>query len=171
MSAVVYTRVPQALKQALAARARARGLSENALALELLEQGLAVGDDTQAGAPLERELAAATHELAQTQARLAEAEQRLQAATVREQTLAQLLWALAERARQPLAGCPRCRTPLRGRDYLLAGHCPSCGQPLTALLAPRPQTGAPDRDAYLPLLGALGGLLGLALATDNNNAG
>jgi hypothetical protein len=44
---------------------------------------------------------------------------------------------------------------VRGSDLLVSGHCPHCQRPITTLLTPRPQTGAPDRDAYLALLGAL----------------
>ncbi len=44
-------------------------------------------------------------------------------------------------------------------------HCPNCNRAITALLTRRLQTGAPDKDEYLALLGALGGLVGLALAT------
>jgi hypothetical protein len=79
--------------------------------------------------------------------------------------------ALAERAREELACCPRCRHPLRGSDLLVSGHCPNCGRAITTLLSPRPQTGAPDKDAYLALLGALGGLVGLALASSSGGAG
>jgi hypothetical protein len=78
------------------------------------------------------------------------------------------LRALAERARHELASCPQCRQPLRGYDLLVTGHCPNCNRAVTTLLTPRPQTGAPDKDEYLALLGALGGLLGLALTTSND---
>jgi hypothetical protein len=40
VSAVVYARVPEALKQTLEARARERGLSQTATVVELLERGL-----------------------------------------------------------------------------------------------------------------------------------
>lgn len=79
--------------------------------------------------------------------------------------------ALAERARGELASCPQCQKPLRGSDLLVSGYCPHCARAITALLLPRPQTGAPDRDAYLALLGALGGLVGLALASPSGGAG
>lgn len=69
---------------------------------------------------------------------------------------------LAERARGELASCPQCRKPLRGSDLLVSGHCPGCERAITTLLTPRPQLGAPDKDEYLALLGALGRLLGLA---------
>ena len=113
----------------------------------------------------ERELAASASELERTRARLAEAELRLQAAKEREEMIARTHSALAERARGELAVCPQCRKPLRGSDLFVSGHCPNCKRAITTLLTPSPQTGAPDRDAYLALLGALGGLVGLALAS------
>ena len=166
MSAVVYTRVPEALKQTLQARARERGLSLNAVVLELVERGL----EPNSSDVLEEKLAVCASELERTQGRLAQAELGLQAAREREQETARTYGALAERARHELALCPQCRTPVRGSDLLVRGHCPNCNRPITALLIPRPQTGAPDRDAYLALLGALGALLGLALAASGDSA-
>jgi hypothetical protein len=46
--------------------------------------------------------------------------------------------------------------------YLVGGRCPRCEKALTAFLTPRLQVGAPKRDEYLALLGALGGLVALA---------
>ena len=170
MSAVVYTRVSEELKQALAARARERALSLNATVCELIERGLAAGEDESACERLERKLAASASELEQARARLVEAEVRLQAAQEREQTIARIQSALAERARHELAVCPKCREPVRGSDLFVSGRCPNCTRAITALLTPRPQVGAPDRDEYLALLGALGGLLGLALASNGDSA-
>ena len=170
MSAVVYTRVADALKQALGARARERGLSLNATVCELIDKGLAASAEERSSDGLERKLAASASELEQTRARLAEAERRLQAAREREQTSARAQRALAERARHQLASCPQCRQPVRGFDLLVSGHCPNCNKAISALLTPRPQIGAPDRDAYLALLGALGGLVGLALASTSDPA-
>jgi hypothetical protein len=169
VSAVVYTRLPDALKQALQARARERDLSLNATVLELVERGLEASADQRSSEGLERQLAACASELKQTRARLAEAELRLQAASEREVTSARTQRALAERARHELASCPQCRQPVRGSDLLVSGHCPNCSKAITTLLSPRPQLGAPDRDEYLALLGALGGLVGLALASTNEN--
>jgi hypothetical protein len=56
---------------------------------------------------------------------------------------------------------------VRGSDLLVSGRCPNCSRAITALLSPRAQLGAPDQDEYLALLGALGGLVGLALATSD----
>lgn len=170
MSTVVYARVPDSLKLALAVRARERGLSLTAAVVALLEQGLDASADERAR-EREGELAASAAELERTRARLAEAEATLALAREREQLTASSFWALAERARGELASCPQCQKPLRGYDLLVSGHCPNCARPITALLLPRPQTGAPDRDAYLALLGALGGLVGLALASSSGGAG
>ncbi|MGH3085308.1 MAG: hypothetical protein ACRDNP_14890, partial [Gaiellaceae bacterium] len=170
MSAVLYLRLPDAAKQALQARARERELSLNATVCELIEQALAAVADERASEELERKLAASTSELEQTRTRLAETGRRLQIARERDKTIARLQGALAERARHELASCPQCRKPLRGCDLLVSGHCPQCTRPITELLIPRPQTGAPDRDAYLALLGALGGLVGLALGTTSGRA-
>ena len=147
MSEVVYGRVSQALKQALLER----GLAENAME--------AARDE------LEAVLAASDRELEETRARLAAAELRLAAAAEQEERTQGTLRALTERARHELGQCPGCRKPVRGYDYLVVGRCPHCGKALTALLTPRPQVGAPERDEYLALLGALGGLVALAGAS------
>jgi hypothetical protein len=87
-------------------------------------------------AGLERELALARAELAETGGRLREAELRLEAAREREELTARSYRAAAERIRQELASCPRCRKPLRGSDLLVSGHCPNCGKALSSLLTP-----------------------------------
>jgi hypothetical protein len=157
--------MPDALKQALAAHASERGLSLTAATVALLERSLE-GIEEERAREREDALAAGARELERTRARLAETEAALALAREREQLTASTFRALAERARGELASCPQCRTPLRGFDLLVRGHCPRCGRAITALLSPRPQTGAPATDAYLALLGALGGLVGLALASD-----
>jgi len=59
---------------------------------------------------------------------------------------------------------------MRGSDFLVSGHGPHCERAITSLLTPRAQLGAPDKDEYLPLLGALGGLVGVALACSSGGA-
>jgi hypothetical protein len=159
---VVYGRVSPALKRALQARAREGGRSLNATVVELLERGLAAEAEEGPRVELEAALAASARELDEARARREADELRLALANEREEQTQGTLRALAERARQELAGCPRCRKPVRGCDYLVGGRCPHCGRALTALLTPRPQVGAPERDEYLALLGALGVLVGLA---------
>jgi hypothetical protein len=65
---------------------------------------------------------------------------------------------------------PQCRAPVRGCDLLVAGRCPNCGKALTSLLLPAPRANF-ARDEYLALVGALGVLVGLALASIAENAG
>jgi len=96
----------------------------------------------------------------------------VQAASEREQLTASTYRALAERARQQLGSCPRCRTPARGCDLLVSGRCPNpnCGSALTSLLLPAPRAGL-ESNEYLALLGALGVLVGLALASSEASGG
>ncbi len=172
MSSVVYARVPDSLKEALQAHRSARGLTLTAASVELLEHGLEAFADERSVSELEAKLALLTSELEETRGRLREAELRLQAAREREQLTARTYTALAARARQRLALCPRCRQPVRGFDLLVSGHCPNsnCGTALTSLLTPAPRAGL-DPNEYLALVGALGVLVGLALATTAESAG
>jgi len=112
MSAVVYARVPDSLKQSLEAHAAARALSLTQAVVELVERGLQASADEQFVTELERKLAAATSELAKTRARLKQAELALRAAREREQTTARTDTAFAERARHELACCPGCAKSL-----------------------------------------------------------
>ncbi len=99
MSAVVYARVPDSLKQALLAHASDGGRTLTAAVVDLLGRGLAAIASEQSVAELDRKLAACSSERARTRALLREAELRLQAAREREQTTAHTYTALAERAR------------------------------------------------------------------------
>ena len=168
---MVYARVPDSLKQALQAHASERGLTLTQAVVELVEHGLEAIADEQSVPGLEAKLALSTSELEKTRGRLKEAELRLQAAREREQLTARTYTALAARARQQLASCPRCRAPVRGSDLLVSGHCPNsnCDTALTSLLTPTPKAGL-DPNEYLALLGALGVLVG-ALATSGAGAG
>jgi hypothetical protein len=65
--------------------------------------------------------------------------------------------------------CPKYRQPVRGVDMLVNGRCPKCNTPLTSLLVPAPRAGL-DSNEYLALLGALGVLAGLALASASASA-
>ncbi len=103
--------------------------------------------------------------------RLREAELSLQAARAREELSARSYRALAERARQELAACPRCRKPVRGSDLLVSGHCPHCGKAFSSLLTPVARAGGLEPGEYLALLGALGAVVGFALAGTAENPG
>ena len=170
MSAVIYARVPDSLKQALQAHAAERGLTLTAALVALLGQGLEALTQQTSVAELEAHLALATSERAQAHVQLQQAELRLQAAREREQTSARSYRALAERTRQQLGFCPRCREPMHGDDLLVRGHCPNpnCRMALTSLLLP---ARAVDPNEYLALLGALGVLVGVALATSAEPTG
>jgi hypothetical protein len=172
VSVVVYARMSEAVTRDLQARAAERGLTLNRAVVELLEQALSGSANAVSLVELEAELAQLRDELAQTRAQLREAELRLDAGAEREALSARTLRALAERARHELAVCPRCREPVRGTDLLVSGHCPkeSCRALLTSLLTPTPKIGAPEKDEYFALLGALGALVGLALATPEQRA-
>jgi rubrerythrin len=171
MSAVVYARLPDALKQTLQAFASERALTQNGAVIELLEQGLQALAKQQSLADLQHQLALQTNKLATTRARLREAELNLRAARQREQLTARTYSAVAQRARRQLASCPQCRTRLHGNDLFVSGHCPTCNKPLSSLLTPSPRAGGPDKDQYHALLGALGVLLGLALTSNADNTG
>jgi NADH pyrophosphatase NudC (nudix superfamily) len=69
-----------------------------------------------------------------------------------------------------LPPCPGCGKPLRGSDLLVSGHCPHCEKTLTSLLVPT-RIGSLVQNEYLALLGALGVLVGLAMATSAESAG
>ncbi len=124
----------------------------------------------QRGAELEGKLARSHRELEATRLRLREAELALQAARAREEQSARTYAALAVRVRQELARCPGCKKPLRGSDLLVAGGCPHCGRAVTELLTPAPKSALNEKE-YLALLGALGLLTGLALASAGEAAG
>jgi len=158
VSAVVYTRVPDSLKQALEAHASERGLSLTRAVVELVERGLEQTADQPSSSELE-----------QTRVQLKQAELGLQSATQRERLTARTYRALAERARHQLGSCPGCRHPLTGSDLLVSGRCPNCGKALTTLPLPAPRSGF-DRDEYLALLGAVGVLVGLATTTNADSA-
>jgi len=61
---------------------------------------------------------------------------------------------------------------VRGDDLLVSGHCPNpnCRAALSSLLLPAPRAGF-DPNEYLALLGALGVLVGVALATSAESKG
>lgn len=170
MSEVVYARVPRPLKEAVRDHASGRSLSLTGAVADLVEHGLeAIANEASVEA-LERKLTVVARELEKTRARLQEAELRVQAAGEREQIIASTFRAVAERSRQELASCQTCRTRVRGSDLFVSGRCPSCARPLTSLLTPTPRAGL-DSTEYIALMGALGVLVGLALASSPDDAG
>ena len=144
MTAVVYTRVPETLKQALDSYAGEQGISVNAATIGLIEHGLE-HDQTQ-------------DELERQRTRLTQTEQALQTARTREQTSRRLHRSLAEKAAQPIGSCPHCRKPITGYDLLATSSCPHCQKPLSSYLPPAPRPWL-DQPGYLTLIGALSLLL------------
>src|SRR5712692_1949445 len=169
MSAVVYARVPEALKQVVQRHALERGLTLTGAVVELLERGVESIAAGRSVAELERKLALAASERERAEARVREAGLRLRAAGERERIIARVYAAVSERARQQLARCPRCREPVRGSDLFVSGRCPQadCGAELTSLLTPAPRAGM-DSTQYVALTGALGVLVGLAVASSDD---
>jgi hypothetical protein len=149
---VIYTRVPDAVKEAADAYANERGAKLSSAVVELLEKGLtAVGDEESISA-LEARVALLGSENSQLQAELMTAHTELSAVKT-----------LAQRAVQVVGSCPKCTKPISGYDLLAVGQCAQCGQALTNLLAPDgPSTGLDQRE-FLILVGALGAVVGLAL--------
>ena len=169
MSAVLYVRLPEALKDALSAHAASRGLSQTRAAVELLEQGLQGSGAERSLAELAGRLARSQREAEAARGRVRELAGALEAAREREEQSTRTYAALAARVRQVLARCPGCRKPLRGSDLLVSGRCPHCGRAVSELLAPAPRSGLDEKE-YLVLLGALGLLTGLALASAGEEA-
>lgn len=170
MSAVIYIRTPDSLKQTLKDYASARGMTETAAAASLLERALAaIGEET-AVEKLNRKLEAASRELEKTRAALQRTELELREARQRDEAAAHVYKAVTIRARQPLGECKRCQHPLSGADLYVNGRCPNpeCATAITELLTPT--RGGLKETEYLPFIGALGGLLGLALDTTRNRA-
>jgi hypothetical protein len=161
MSAVVYIRAPDSLKQALKDYALVRGLTETAAAVSLLERALAAIADEASVEQLKRKLEGATRELETTRAALHEVE-------LRERAAANIHKALAKRAYHPLTTHMGCGSALSGAD-LYAGACPECGAGITDLLTPT-RGDLKDSD-YLPFVGVLGALLGMTLDSISDDAG
>ena len=120
---MVYLRVPDALKQALAVRARERSLNLTAAVVALLERGL-MRAPRRAHAPGKLSSRRPPAELERTRARLPEAEAAL--AWPESGSSYTRASGVAERARGELAVLSPVRKPVRGCDLLVRGHCPNC---------------------------------------------
>jgi len=156
------------LKEALDTFAEDRGTTLTTAVVDLIERGLDSVTNARSIADLEQKAVKCAAELRHTRARLGEAEARLQTAMEREQMNSHAYKVLAERAQQELGRCPACTDPVRGYDVLVTGSCPNCSQTLTPLVTPANKTEGLNQTDYLVLLGAVGLLVGAALA---GNAG
>lgn len=147
---VIYARVPTAVKEAADAYAGQHGKTLAGAVADLLDRGLAAVSD-------ERSISQLEANLARVAAEKAEAEAGLQAAT----TQLAVLNALAQRARQKVGACPKCRSGITGHDLLGTGRCGQCGQALSSLIAPE-STPSLDQRELLMLVGAIGAVVAIA---------
>jgi hypothetical protein len=152
MSQVIYTRVPDEVKDAADAYASERGATLSSAVVDLLERGLTSVADECSIARLQENLAEVSARYAQTATELGAARSELAAVK-----------ALSQRASLPIGHCPRCEGQISGYDLLAAGECPRCKQPLSDLIAPKSKTSGLDQREFLMLVGALGAVVGLAL--------
>ncbi len=90
MSAVLYARLPDTLKQTLHTHARERGLTLTQALVQLLEGAFQTIANEESLGELERQLQGASSELADTRGQLKEAQLGLQGAREREQTGARI---------------------------------------------------------------------------------
>jgi hypothetical protein len=149
---VIYTRVPDQLKDAVDAHAEERGVTLSSAIVDVLERGLTAVSD-------EKSLAALEAKLADASARSARLESELRSAKAEVATVA----ALGTRAASHVGRCPTCTSPISGYDLFASGECPSCRAPLSGLLASTSRSKALDQREFLMLIGALGAVVGLAL--------
>ena len=148
---VIYARVPSALKEAADAYASEHGKTLTGAVADLLDRGLNAASD-------ERSIGQLEASLARVKAEKAEAEAELQAAT----TQLAALNALAQRASRKVGDCPNCHGQITGYDLLGTGHCQSCSQTLSGLIAPERTAPTLDQRELLVLVGALGAVLAIA---------
>ncbi len=83
-------------------------------------------------------------------------------------------WGRAQSAGRGLRRAPKSASRVNGKHGTsirrIARNAPNCSKALTSLLTPTPRAGL-NGDEYLSLVGALGVLVGLALATTDESAG
>lgn len=162
MSSVIYARVPDALKEAVETYRVEQGTTLTRGLADLIQRGLesaSRGDEPD----LHHQLEKARGELREAQAHTQVLEQRV-ASTAETQRI------VAQQMKQELGQCPKCGKPVRGEDVLITGRC-SEGHPVRSLVEPAEKTEESfNRNEYLVLLGALGVLLGLALASKETQA-
>jgi hypothetical protein len=149
---VIYTRVPETLKDAADAYAAQRGAKLSSAVVDLMERGLTAVSDEQSIADLEKSVADCMAENARLKASLNSAKSELAAVKT-----------LAQRAAQPVGSCPKCSKPISGYDLLASGQCHACAEPLSKLLTPSVRSANLDQREFLILVGALGAVVGLAL--------
>jgi antitoxin component of RelBE/YafQ-DinJ toxin-antitoxin module len=149
---VIYTRVPEELKEAADAYADERGAKLSSAIVDLLERGLTAVSDDRSIANMEQIVSLLTNENARLKASLNSARTELSAVKT-----------LAQRASQPVGKCPTCSNVFSGYDLLATGTCHSCSESLSKLLTPSARSSGLDQREFLILVGALGAVVGLAI--------
>lgn len=149
---VIYTRVPEALKEAADAYASQRGVTLTSTVAELLERGLTAVSDEASITALEQNVERLNAENSQLRTQLYAATSELSAVKN-----------LATRAARPVGSCPKCSKPISGYDLFAAGQCRYCAETLSNLIAPESRSSSLDQREFLILVGALGAVVGLAL--------
>ena len=126
MSALIYARVPNALKQALLAHAIERGLTLTGSVVELLGQGLKLGAHEQQVAGVERSLANLREQLYETEAQLRETELEVAAAGGSKQPgRSTALWQNGSSNRLPHAHTATIRSLAATCSYVAAARTPT----------------------------------------------
>jgi hypothetical protein len=149
---VIYTRVPEVLKEAADAYAHQRGRTLTSSVAELLERGLTAVSDEASIASLEDQVGELNAENSQLRSQLQAASTELAAVKT-----------LASRATRPVGSCPKCGKPISGYDLLAVGQCSECKQGLANLIAPETRAPGLDQREFLMMIGALGAVVGLAI--------
>jgi hypothetical protein len=141
MTATIYARVSEELKDATDRYADDHGMSLASAVADLLSRGLQeAGDEVSV-----RTLEARSQELQGELARVRDA-----AGT------------MDGRLKQVLGTC-QCGSPLTGNDLLLTGRCPSCSRGVAGLLAGTGEGGSINRSEFAPFMTGIGVALALII--------
>jgi rubrerythrin len=166
---VLYARVAADLKGAVDRYADDHGLSITAGVGRLLELGLRTDADGTPSEQLRRRAERAEQRLTRAQTELTTVRTELDGAQQRERALAGAHEALARRISGVVGSCPACGKPVKGSDVLVDGTCPACSVSLASLATPdqpgKVGKGGLDPTEYKLLIGAVGVLLGIAIAS------
>ena len=142
MTATIYARVSEELKEATDRYADDRGMSLASAVADLLSRGLQeAGDEASV-----RTLAARAQELQGELARVRDAAE-----------------TMGGRLKQVLGTC-QCGSPLSGNDLLLTGQCPKCSRGVAGLLAGTSEGGGSlNRSEFAPFMTGIGVALTLII--------
>lgn len=142
MTATIYARVSDDLKEATDRYAEEHGMSLASAVAELLGRGLEGASNEASVRTLETRLQELQHELSRVRDAAATVEGRL---------------------KQVLGTC-QCGSPLTGSDLLVTGRCPACNRGVAGLLAgTSDEGGSLSRSDFAPFLAGIGVALALMI--------